>query len=78
MEEAMKEVTLWETRQAEIINQRDMKAIEASGKVNIHKQTPGEREEWKNSLRELYIKLPGIVGPRLAGQLGGQSNNGLQ
>ncbi len=75
--EVMKEVTLWETQQAEIINQRDMKTIEESGKVNIHVQTPGEREEWKNSLKDLYIKLPNIVGPQLVNELGNWSNNDL-
>lgn len=69
LEEVMKEVTVWEREQALKINERDMKIIENSGRVNIHIQTPAEKKEWKESLQGLYDKLPNIFDPKLVKQL---------
>ncbi|MFZ5644194.1 MAG: hypothetical protein ACOY46_11435 [Bacillota bacterium] len=65
----MNEVSLWEMEQAGIINERDMKKLRDSGKVQIHIQTPGEREEWKKALKGVDEKLVEIAGPELAGEI---------
>ena len=69
LEEVMKEVTVWERVQALTINERDMKLIENSGRVNIHIQTPAEKKEWEESLHGLYDKLPELFDPQLVSEL---------
>ncbi|HBV96968.1 MAG: C4-dicarboxylate ABC transporter [Peptococcaceae bacterium BICA1-7] len=69
IQETMKEVSLWEMEQASIINNRDMEKLRNSGKIEIHVQTPVEREEWKNALKSVDKKLIEIAGPDLAGEI---------
>ncbi|MFZ5644198.1 MAG: DctP family TRAP transporter solute-binding subunit [Bacillota bacterium] len=69
IQETMNEVSLWEMEQASIINDRDMKKLRDSGKVQIHIQTPEERKEWKKSLKGVDEKLIEIAGPELAGEI---------
>lgn len=69
IQETMQEVSLWEMEQASIINDRDMKKLRDSGRIQIHLQTPGEREEWKKALKDVDEKLIEIAGPELAGEI---------
>ncbi|MFZ5647195.1 MAG: TRAP transporter substrate-binding protein [Bacillota bacterium] len=75
IEETMREVTQWERDQARIINERDMKTLQESGKVNIHIQTPEEKAQWKKELKDLDIKLNEIVGPQLASEISNRSRD---
>ncbi|MHB8156974.1 MAG: DctP family TRAP transporter solute-binding subunit [Desulfocucumaceae bacterium] len=67
--DTFKEVSEWERVQATLINERDMKILSASGKVNIHIQTPEERDEWKKTFAGMEKKLNDIVGPKLSAEL---------
>lgn len=69
LEEVMQEVTEWERDQAKIINDRDMKALEVSGKVKIHLQTPEEKAEWKAAMSGLDGKISEILGPQLFSEI---------
>lgn len=73
LEEIMGEVTEWEREQAKIINERDMKVLMNSGKVKIHIQTPGEKEEFKKVLKGLYPKMAEVLGPQLFNEIYGKS-----
>lgn len=71
--ESIREVTRWEREQAGIINERDMKILQKSGKVHIHVQTPEEKARWKKKLEGLDSVLNEIVGPQLAGEINSRS-----
>ncbi|MCL4441655.1 MAG: DctP family TRAP transporter solute-binding subunit [Firmicutes bacterium] len=71
--ESIREVTEWEREQAGIINERDMKILQKSGKVDIHIQTPEEKALWKNKLKGLDSILNEIVGPQLASEINSRS-----
>ncbi|MCL6609954.1 MAG: TRAP transporter substrate-binding protein [Peptococcaceae bacterium] len=77
LEEVMKEVTDWEREQAMIINERDMKVLQESGKVKIHLQTPEEKWEWKRALAGLEKKLEEILGAKMFSELNNNDKNVL-
>ncbi len=69
LEEIMNEVTEWERNQAGLINERDMKTLQKTGKVKIHIQSPEEKQEWITALSGLNKKIEEILGPELFNEL---------
>ncbi|MEW5897901.1 MAG: TRAP transporter substrate-binding protein [Bacillota bacterium] len=65
LEETMAEVTAWERKKAEELNDRDLAKIKTSGKVQIHVQTEEERKIWKKVWDPLYDRFAPVVGADL-------------
>ncbi len=65
LEETMAEVTAWERKEAQELNERDLAEIKASGKVKIHVQTEEERQVWKKVWEPLYDQFMPVIGPDL-------------
>lgn len=54
LEDALAESTEWIRQNAEQMNAEDLERIRASGRVEIHEQTPAERAAWLEALEPVY------------------------
>jgi tripartite ATP-independent transporter DctP family solute receptor len=62
--EAMDEATNWLHQNALLVNQNQYKQIQKSP-IEIHEQTPEEREKWLNMLEPVYASYESSVGSEL-------------
>lgn len=69
LEETMAEVTVWQRKRAEELNERDLVKIKSSGKVQIHVLTEDEKREWKKTWEPLYEKFAPVIGQDMVTEL---------
>lgn len=63
--EALAESTEWVRQNADQLNAEDLERIRASGKVEIHEQTPAERDAWREALQPVYDAFAATIDAEL-------------
>lgn len=63
--EALKETTDWIRHNADRINQEDLGRIRASGRVQVHEQSPAERAAWRAAVQPVYDSFAATIDSEL-------------
>lgn len=67
--EAMNETTRWLSDNAIKMNQAQLERIKKESPIQIHVQTPEERNLWRKTLRSVYAEYESVIGKNLVEEL---------
>lgn len=76
LEETLIEVTVWQQRKAEEVNNNHLEELKKQGQLKIHLLSPDEEKMWQQELLPVYDRLALEVGPEWADIIRGLKNNG--
>lgn len=65
LDDTLAEVTIWEQKKAEEVNQEQLEALKKEGKIQIHQLTEAEVERWNEALAHVYGRLAEDIGADL-------------
>lgn len=65
LEAALRETTDWIRQNAERLNAADLERIRASGRVQVHEQSPAERAEWRAAVQPVYDSFAATIDSEL-------------
>ncbi len=65
LEDALKEVTVWERQVAQDVNQRQLQELEKQSQLKVYHLTAQERQRWQEVMHPVYTHLQQTLGPEL-------------
>lgn len=65
IEDSMAQATAWLRENAILVNQQQLEYIKEKSEIEIHLQTPEERDLWMNRLAPVYDEYAEVIGPDL-------------